>query len=175
MANFKVGDRVRCVVGTHYVSKCATGTVKGKTLTGYWVKWDESARIRPNEDNTWAISENNIEPEQPEPKEITVAELKKLQESIRSQPRQIPLSEWINPNTDGTIASVIDDIIKLDKARLARIERWAGLAMQGMLSDVVTSGSYVEIAEYAFNYADAMEAEYQRRYFNTNENANETE
>jgi hypothetical protein len=90
------------------------------------------------------------------------------------------LIQW----TDGDVSREMFDDISLHKPkpfelqepqRLARIKRWAGLAMQGMLSDVVTSGSYVEIAEYAFNYAEAMEAEYQRRYFNTNENTNETD
>lgn len=50
--------------------------------------------------------------------------------------------------------------------RIARIEKWAGLAMQGIVADNDTAGTYGHIAKYAFNYADAMEAEYQKRYIN---------
>lgn len=54
--------------------------------------------------------------------------------------------------------------------RLARIEKWAGMAMQGILTDR-NLGSFGEVAQWSFSYAEAMEAEYQKRYVNKEDTA----
>ena len=41
--------------------------------------------------------------------------------------------------------------------RLARIERWAGMAMQGVINNPELC-AYGDVAKYAFTYAEAMEA-----------------
>jgi hypothetical protein len=60
------------------------------------------------------------------------------------------------------ISSMIKDVQR--RERLARIERWAGMAMQVEISNPNQSLYFSQIAELAFNYAEAMEAEYQKRY-----------
>ena len=48
-----------------------------------------------------------------------------------------------------------------DPERIKRIEKWATAAMS-IYADATPS----DCADVCFDYADAMEAEYQRRYFN---------
>jgi hypothetical protein len=59
-------------------------------------------------------------------------------------------------------SSMIKDVQR--RERLARIERWAGMAMQAR---IVYSGTIYKADEF-FNKAEEMEAEYQKRY-NTNQ------
>jgi hypothetical protein len=58
------------------------------------------------------------------------------------------------------ISSMIKDVQR--RERLARIERWAGHVLEGVYPRTVISDE--KLASECFDMAEAMEAEYQKRY-----------